>query len=100
MAVRLFPRERPEPFQHIAIDEQIPPRTKLIAFGGRLVSLDQIPIKGQGLPLGGETRWIDEPAEPVSEPRLAAERVALVPADGHLRLGRQHQDRSWPDRPR
>ena len=89
--MRFLPREWPEPFQHIAIGEQIPPRAKLTAHGGRFVSLNQFPIQGQWFPYACESQWIDERAEPVSQPGLATERVALVPADGHLRLCREHQ---------
>ena len=50
--------------------------------------LDQLEV-GRG-PSGREPRRIAKGPEPLPEPGLAAERVALVPDDGQARLGGEH----------
>ena len=58
-----------------------------------IVCLDQFSLRREGPPLDRETGWISQPPNPISQPRLPAKGVAFVPADGHVRLCRQHEDR-------
>ncbi len=44
--MRFLPREWPEPFQHIAIGEQIPPRAKLTAHGAAFCLVEPVPDPG------------------------------------------------------
>ena len=94
--MRLFPREGPEPLQGVLVEEQFRARIELIGPSGTGVlsaSWTSLLVRGQGSPSGRESDRIVQAPKPIAEPGLSAQGVTFVPADGQVRLGRQHQDR-------